>query len=125
MSLTKLMDRQYPLAAVAELGVAHVGAGNEVEFALPINAQLLSIAVQTVIGFDGLTSTITVGDGTTVFVNGADVSAPGNAAGTNVPKFYPTGGKVTAQMVSAGATIGKAILTAQYVVLNRGGERQD
>lgn len=118
----KLIDRQWPLAAVAVVGADNVGAGKGLEFTLPPGALLLRIAVQTTTAFNGTTPTLTVGDGTTTFANGVDISSAGAETTTGVPKFYPTGGKVSITAAGTGVTSGEAIVVAEYVVKNRGNE---
>lgn len=118
----KLIDRQWPLAAVAVVGADNVGAGKGLEFTLPPGALLLRLAVQTTTAFNGTTPTLTVGDGTTTFANGVDISSAGAETVTGVPKFYPTGGKVSIAAAGTGVSSGEAIVVAEYVVKNRGNE---
>lgn len=118
----KLIDRQWPLAAVAVVGADNVGTGKGLEFTLPPGALLLRIAVQTTTAFNGTTPTLTVGDGTTTFANGVDISSAGAETVTGVPKFYPTGGKVSITAAGTGVSSGEAIVVAEYVVKNRGNE---
>lgn len=118
----KLIDRQWPLATFAVVGADNVGAGKGLEFTLPPGALLLRLAVQTTTAFNGTTPTLTVGDGTTTFANGVDISSAGAETVTGVPKFYPTGGKVSITAAGTGVSSGEAIVVAEYVVKNRGNE---
>lgn len=121
----KLIDRQWPLATFAVVGADNVGTGKGLEFTLPPGALLLRIAVQTTTAFNGTTPTLTVGDGTTTFASGVDISSAGAETVTGVPKFYPTGGKVSITAAGTGVSSGEAIVVAEYVVKNRGNEIAD
>lgn len=124
---TRMIDRQYALTALASLGVANMGAGNGVEIAVPVNAVVLRVGVYTATAFDSATTaTATVGDGTTTFVSAVDVKTTGAETATGVPKYYPTGGVITASLAETGAaaTVGEAFLHVEYVVRDRGGEIQ-
>ena len=92
---TKVSARQKILVALVELGIANIGAGNGYEIKLPVGALLLDAGVFTDTAFDGTTNTATISDGTTTFANGVDISSAGAETVTGVPKFYPTGGKVS------------------------------
>lgn len=114
--------RQEPQYAVADCGLANLGAGNEQIINLPVNALLLDVTVDTATAFNaGTTATASVSDGTTTFVNAASVAATGRAQGTNIGKFYPSGGKLTISLAQTGAaaTAGRAFAAAKYIVVGR------
>lgn len=122
---THLIDRQYPLAMVVKTTAANVGAGNGYTFKLPVNALFLRALVRTETAFDGTTPTLTMGDGTTTFANGVDISSTGSETVSNVPKFYPSGGTISITLAGTDVTAGLGIVVAEYVILNRGGERAE
>ena len=120
MASTHLDERQYPLAAIADLGISNIGASNTVTVRLPQAALLTSIQLLTVTAFNSeTTATATVSDGTTTFVNAVDIKSTGSETVANVPKFYPTGGTLTVTLAETGAaaTAGRAIFVANYVQL--------
>ena len=123
----KMIDRQYPLYAVAEMSFEDGGADGAVELGLPANAVLLGVSSLTTVAFDAATAALTVTDGTTAFLSAADVKAAAADVGTGVPKYYPTKGKLTATLTvpTPIGTAGKLIVLASYVVVNRGGEIQE
>ena len=62
------------------------------------------------------TNTVNVTDGTTVFVTAQDVKSVGSETVANVPKFYATGGTITASLAQTGAaTAGLVIVEISYV----------
>lgn len=114
--------RQEPQYAVADCGIANMGAGNEQLIDLPVNALLLDVTADVGTAFNaGTTATATVSDGTTTFVNAASVAATGRQQGTNLGKFYPSGGKLTISLAQTGAaaTAGRAFVSAKYIVVGR------
>lgn len=123
---TRVIDRQYPLAAVVDCGIANIGAGNGYDIGIPVNAMLLDVVVLTTTAFDGTTNTATVGDGTTTFANAVDIKTTGAETVANAPKFYPTGGTISVTLAQTGtATVGRVLVMVRYIVLNRGGERAE
>lgn len=127
MPVININERQYPLSAVADLGIAQIGAGNEVTIRVPPNAFLTGLVVQTLTAFNApTTNTLTVSDGTTTFVNAVDVKTTGAETVANLAAFYPSGGTLTISMAQTGgsATAGRAIVVATYQVLNRVSEVQ-
>lgn len=127
MPVITVTERQYPLTAVADLGVAQIGAGNEVRINLPPGALLTDLLVQTATAFNNTTtSTLTVTDGTTTFVNGVDVKTVGAEIVTGLSAFYPSGGTLTISMAQTGtaATAGRAFAVATYQILGRVNEVQ-
>lgn len=127
MAQTQIVERQYPLYAVADVGIANIGAGNEAVISLPPNAMLLDLTVDVVTAFNSATTTtISVADGTTTFVSAEDAKTAGREAADSVSKFYPSGGDVTVSLAETGAaaTAGRAIVVAQYIILGRQNEMQ-
>lgn len=136
MPVITVNERQYALNAVADLGIAQIGAGNEVRINLPPNALLTGLGVQTVTAFNAATTntpnvadgtnTLTVADGTTTFVNAVDVKTVGAETVANLAAFYPSGGTLTISMAQTGiaATAGRAIAVATYQILGRVNEVQ-
>lgn len=127
MPVITLNERQYPLNAVADLGIAQIGAGNEVRINLPPNAILTGLAVQTATAFNSATTTtLTVGDGTTTFANAVDIKTTGAETVANLAKHYPSGGTLTISLAETGAaaTAGRAFVVATYQVLDRVNEVQ-
>lgn len=127
MAVTKLNERQYALNAVADLGIAAIGAGNEYTVALPPNAFLTGLVAQTVTAFNAATTnTLTVSDGTTTFISAVDVKTTGAETVSNLAAFYPSGGTLTISMAQTGAaaTAGRTIVVATYLILNRVNEVQ-
>ena len=118
-------NRQFTRNAVADLGVANIGAGKEITVDLPQGALLLGVDLVTVTAFNSATTTTaTVSDGTTTFANAVDVKTVGAETVANVPKFYPQGGRITFSLAETGAaaTAGRAIGVARYVQLGVGDE---
>ena len=115
MAKTKYVDRTYPIAAAPKLGAAHVGAGNEVELVIPMDALLLRVTVATIVAFDGTTPTLTVSDGTTTFANAVDIATVGFETVAGAPKLYPTGGKLTVSLAGTGVTKGEAVVVPEYI----------
>lgn len=123
MASTNKPSRQYALTALADMGIANIGAGNEQHFKLPPNALLLNVFVDTATAFNGTTNTLTVGDGTTTFASAVDVKTTGRETVSNVGKFYPSGGTVTVSMAQTGvATAGRAFAVVEYVIAGRENE---
>ena len=119
---TKIIDRQWPLAAMAEVGAANVGAGNGVNIVVPPGAALLRVMVLTTTLFDGTTPTLTAGDGTTTFANAVDITSVGSETVANAPKYYPTGGTIAVTLAGTAVTSGKAFVIAEYLIAGRGNE---
>ena len=119
---TKIIDRQWPLAAMAEVGAANVGSGNGVNVVVPPGAVLLRVMVLTTTLFNGTTPTLTVGDGTTTFANAVDIATVGNETVGNAPKYYPTGGTISVTLAGTAVTSGKAFVIAEYLIAGRGNE---
>lgn len=128
---TNVDNRQYTLAAVAQLGVANIGAGNGVEMDLPPGALLLRAYVLTDVAFNTAgtgTAALTLTDGTTVFANAVDVKTTGNETVANAPKFYPNGGVLAASITevldTTAANAGRVSVVAEYVIIGRAHEVQ-
>lgn len=124
MANKKLIDRQWPLNALAFIGPANVGAAVGYDIVVPPGALVLRVAVQTVTAFNGTTPTATVTDGTTVYANAVDITSTGAETVSNAPKYYPTGGTISVNAANAGGTTtaGLAAVSVEYVIRNRGNE---
>jgi len=123
---TNLNLRQYPLAAVADCGVANIGADNGYTITIPPGGLFDSLTIDTMTAFDGTTNTLTVSDGTTTFANAVDVKSTGRETVTGIGKFYPNGGVLSVTLAQTGtATVGRSIVVANYVGLNRQNEVQN
>lgn len=117
---TNRFQRQHPRYIMVDLGVDNIGAGNGYTAKLPQGALLLGTGVQTVTAFNSATTTTaTVTDGTTTFVNAVDVKTTGAETAANTPKFYATGGELQFNLAETGAaaTAGRAIGYAWYIQL--------
>lgn len=120
---TKQIDRQYSKVAVADLGIAQMGTGNGITIAVPAGALVLRVLLQTITAFDSVTTaTGTVTDGTTSYVTAQDVKTTGAETSAGAPKFYPTGGTITASLAETGAaaTVGRALAVVEYVIVGNG-----
>lgn len=115
---TKIIDRTYPMGQAAAMGIANIGADNGVSFAVPMGAIVVRVVALTTTAFNsGTTATVTVGDGTTTFVNAQDLLSAGSETVANTPKLYPTGGTITATLAETGtaATAGAVYVYVEYV----------
>lgn len=124
---TNASDRQTVLGAAVAVGPSNMGAGNGVDITLPAGAVLLRLIVLTTTAFNSVTTaTLTVSDGTTTFANAVDIKTTGSETVANVPKFYPTGGKLSVTLGQTGgdATAGAAMVIPEYVVAGRWSENQ-
>lgn len=120
-------SRQWPLVAYKDLVLADFTTPQVYDVVLPPGALLMSIVVLTVTAVNaGTTATLTVGDGTTTFVNGVDVTTTGSETVSNTPKYYPSGGTLTITPATTGtaATTGQVEVYAEYVVNGRSNENQ-
>ena len=121
MTVKNIIDRQLVKSGSAVLGIAQIGAGNEVTFGLRPGTHLLRVMVHTVTAFDGTTNTATVGDGTTVFANAVDVKTTGSETVANAPKYYPSGGTLTVSLAQTGtATVGEVVVVYEYLLRDNG-----
>lgn len=93
---TKVVGRQYSLAACVDAGVPQIGAGNEVTFNVPAGAYVDGVDFQVLTAFDGSgTVTGTLSDGTTTFINAQTLKATGAVTVAVSKKYFPNGGKLT------------------------------
>ena len=124
MANKKIIDRQWPLSALAVIKPANVGAGLGFDVVVPPGALVTTVRVQTVTAFNGTTPTATVTDGTTVFANAVDISTIGAETVANAPKYYPNGGTISINAANAGGTTnaGLAFASIDYIVVDRGNE---
>jgi len=118
--------RQYPLVAITPvMGIANIGAAAGYDIKIPPGAYVREIYADTLIVFDGTTNTITITDGTTVFVNAQDIKSLGRETTAVVGKYYPAGGTISVTLAQTGtATVGAVIASVMYVGLNRVNEPQ-
>ena len=124
---TYINARQAPLVALIELSIDNVGAGNGVEFRVPQGAYVMDVKANVAKAFDsGSTTTLTVADGTTTFVNAQDAQSAGAVTAALVQKFYPAGGVISVTLTETGsaATEGEAYVAVQYVEVGRWSENQ-
>lgn len=124
---TNVSERQYPLAAIADTGIANMGAGNEVTFDIPPGAFVYGVTCDTVTAFNSVTTaTITVSDGSVTFVAAQDLKTLGRETAAVAHKLYPSGGTITVSLAETGgaATVGRNITTVLYVLLGRAHEVQ-
>lgn len=123
MTVKNIIDRQLVKSGQAVLGIANIGAGNEVTFGIRPGTHLLRVMVHTVTAFNsGTTATATVGDGTTTFASAVDILSAGNETVSNAPKYYPTGGTLTASLAQTGtaATAGEVVVHFEYILRGNG-----
>lgn len=121
MTVKNIIDRQLVKSGSAVLGIANIGAGNEVTFGIRPGTHLLRVMVHTVTAFDGTTNTATVGDGTTVFANAVDVKTAGSETVANAPNYYPSGGTLTVSLAQTGtATVGEVVVVYEYILRDNG-----
>lgn len=121
MTVKNIIDRQLVKSGSAVLGIAQIGAGNEVTFGIRPGTHLLRVMVHTVTAFDGTTNTATVGDGTTVFANAVDVKTTGSETVANAPKYYPSEATLTVSLAQTGtATVGEVVVVYEYLLRDNG-----
>lgn len=131
MATTAVTARQYPLSAIADLGIANIGAAgvNGITINVPRGALVTNIGAVVYTPFNsGTATTLSATDGTTTFISAEDAKA---AAHTVIAvdakmKFYPNGGTITFFVAETGttATAGRILGFVDYVVLNRQNEQQ-
>lgn len=122
--MKNITDRQSPKVILAVLLAANMGAGNGFEAKLPQGALVLNVQAVTATAFNsGTTATLTVGDGTTTFVNAQDVATPGTETSAVSQKYYPAGGTITGTLAQTGsaATAGRVLVAITYVEAGAGG----
>lgn len=118
---TNQFNRQHSRHIVVDLGPGNMGTGNGVTAKLPQGTLLKSVTALGVTAFNSeTTATLTVGDGTTTYVNAQSIATTGSKTVANVPKFYPTGGTLTISLAQTGnaATAGRAIVEIEYLQLD-------
>lgn len=117
--------RQYPLIAWAQLGPSNIGAGNEKVLKVRPGTLLRNLQVLTLTGFNvSTTTTITVSDGVTTFVNAQDVKTAGSETVAVGFKFFPNGGTITISLANTGTapTAGDVHVLFDAVVMGRSNE---
>lgn len=123
MTVKHIIDRQLVKSGSAVLGIANIGTGNGVTFALRPGTHLLRVLVHTVTAFNSATTTTaTVGDGTTTFASAVDIKTTGSETVANAPKYYPTGGTLEVSLAETGATAtaGEVVVVYEYVIRDNG-----
>lgn len=125
---TKVDARQRLIYAMVELTKANIGASNGYEIKLPPGALLVDAGIFTETAFDSATTTTgSIGDGTTTFVNAQDLKTTGEETVAVDKKFYPSGGTVSITVAETGttATAGRAHAWVAYLKQGRWDENQD
>lgn len=120
-------DRQTLLGAAVPVGIVNIGTDKGVDVSAPVGGVLLRLIVLVTDAFDsGTTATLTVSDGTTTFASAVDIKSLGSKSVANLPKYYPSGGKlsITLAQTGADATKGAAVVVPEYVVAGRWSENQ-
>jgi hypothetical protein len=128
MTVTVNSTRARKLTASALVGIANIGSGNGVSFAVPAGA-FAEVGAHIVTAFNSATTTtISASDGTSTFISAEDAKA---AALTNVTvdiprKYFPSGGTITFSLAETGdaATLGSAVVWVEYEVVGRHDEYQ-
>ena len=122
MAVTNQYNRTKSMIAEYMLGIDNIGASNAVTMAIPRGATVVRIVALTITAFNpgGTgTATLSVGDGTTTFVNAQDVESTGSETVANTPKHYADGGTITSYVTqvvdTTAATAGKVHLVVEYV----------
>lgn len=125
---TAITERQPAEFAVCDLRIANIGSGNGYTISIPPGAIVNSVGLITDTAFNSATTTTaTISDGTTTFVNAQDVKTTGIETVAVAAKFYPDGGTITVSLAETGATAtaGRAVAYVGYVSLGRGGTIRD
>lgn len=120
---TNLFNRQPIHGIVADLGPENMGTGNGATAKLPQGALVTGVIPVTSTAFNSVTTaTLTVTDGTTVFVNAQDIKTAGTETAAVSQKFFPAGGTIQFNLAQTGgdATAGRVTVVVQYVVLGEG-----
>ena len=120
-------NRQHRQVICEALTIDNIGAGKGITAKLPMGAVITAITVLGVVAFNpsgqDAAATITVGDGTTTFVNAQSVMTVGAKTVDNVPKHYPQGGELSVSLAQAGptaATAGKVVVIVDYAIVGAG-----
>lgn len=123
MTVKHIIDRQLVKSGSAVLGIANMGAGNEVTFGIRPGTHLLRVLMHTTTAFNSVTTaTVTIGDGTFIFANEVDIKTTSSETVANAPKYYPTGGTLTASLAQTGgaATAGEVVVVYEYILRGNG-----
>jgi hypothetical protein len=128
MANKNISARQWELNAITPLlGISNMGAATGYDITIPPGGYVTEITVDTLVAFDSATTaTLTVTDGTTVFVNGVDIKTTGRETTTIAAAYYPSGGVIHVNLAQtgAGATVGTAVVVVSYLKLDRQTEVQ-
>lgn len=108
---TKFYDYQKVRGTLIQATSANQGNGNEITFDVPAGSYVKVNAVVAT-AFNGTSPTLTVGDGSTTFINGADISSTGDISGGN--KYYSADGTITISIGGSGSTTGELYVEAIY-----------
>lgn len=109
---TQFKDYQKVRAFCAQFTAANQGAGNEVTVDVPADSfVVVKGAVKS--GFNGTTPTLTVSDGTTNYISGADISSAGFKGGDE--SFVGSDTTVTISIGGSGSTTGEGFVEVLIV----------
>src|SRR5579859_8161080 len=109
--------RQWTLRALAQLGIANIGAGNGVNFPINPNDVLESLDIDVTTAFNsGTTATLTVSDGTTTFANAVDITTTGRKTVSGLGKVYTSSATLSVTLAQTGtaATTGAAVVSPSF-----------
>jgi hypothetical protein len=130
--MKNIYDRQTPLSILVRLTPEDI-AGGGFSAKVPHGALVTNVVglKQTAFNTAGTTPTVTltVGDGTTTFINAQTLTGTGAITAAVTTKFYPSGGTITGAItegVASGAittaTAGDAFVRIDYVQVGRNGD---
>jgi len=108
---TKFYDFQKVRGVCIQTTSGNQGAGNEITFDVPAGS-FVDVRAYVTTAFNGTTPTLTVDDGTTTFINAADITIAGAVAGGE--KFYTSNGTITISIGGSGSTTGELYVEARY-----------
>lgn len=132
--MKNLYERQNPLTILVQLTPEDI-AGGGFTAKVPRGAWLTNVVGLKNTGFNTAgstpTVTLTVTDGTTVFINAQTIANTGAVTAAATSKFFPNGGTITGTItegVASGdittATVGDVVLRFEYVQLGVGRDVQ-
>lgn len=116
----KILDRQYPLAALVEITPELAAGGTFTVSMLPGTWVSAMTAITTVAFAAG---TLTLSDGTTTFISAEALTAAGSIAVDAQTKYFPAGAVLTGTIAGAATAVtGHALVRIDYVMRGRGNE---
>lgn len=129
--MQNIFDRQKVKSILVRLGPSDI-AGGGFSAKIPVGAWVTNIVglKNTAFNTAGTTPTVTltVGDGTTTFINAQTLASTGAVTVATTAKWYPSGGTITGTItegVASGsvttATAGDALVRIEYVQQGEGG----